>query len=721
MHITFQIGEVEMRIDLHCHTKQIKSGDGPERNVSVELFRQKVIDADVKIIAITNHNAFDYEQFRSFADAVSHECQLWPGVEIDIQQPSSRKWHLIVVANPDNAEMFSDRVAQLFQGKNLETHTCTIQEVYGALNDCDTIYIAHFHKKPAIPDEDREELRRTVEDASRVFDEPSDNRSLGVFANYGYNVLIGSDVKDWENYEKSTFSDLRLPVANFQQFCMLAKRDTVIINTLLGERRSYSLIANPHRSVNISLTIYEDVNIIFGQKGTGKSEILRSLYNQMTERGINCRKYIGSERDDDFNLLLNTTDMQCDLAKVNAGGCEEEFTRIFEWVDTNPTLFTNYLNWYSTKDNVTNKSRMQITNSSDLVEPEPANYQVYLADRKRINEVCSELSRIDLSLYLNGEEQCIFNALLAKLQEANQEKLTEDIIQIEAVKLVNYSLEKIKSIADRNSNTVSKPASTGFREFVINRLSLLKKSREILNNLSVNEHNECCLLGSIEGKGNIYINKKYRMLCDMSRTSEFTIGITKLREIYKMLNEISQKALSSEIASTVKDFAALCKEASVSSVKNFLGLSKQVVSEDGTEYRPSNGEKGILLLQQALADGADAYFLDEPELGMGNSYIDTNIRPIISGLAKQHKTVIVATHNANIAVRTLPYMSIFRTHQNGKYMTYTGNPFDDRLINIDDETDIKSWTKESLHTLEGGKEAFYERKNIYETSGDEDG
>ena len=103
---------------------------------------------------------------------------------------------------------------------------------------------------------------------------------------------------------------------------------------------------------------------------------------------------------------------------------------------------------------------------------------------------------------------------------------------------------------------------------------------------------------------------------------------------------------------------------------------------------------------------------------MGNSFIDTNIRPIISSLAKQHKTIVVATHNANIAVRTLPYLSIFRTHQNGEYNTYIGNPFNDKLKNISDETDVKSWTKESLHTLEGGKEAFYERKSIYETSGE---
>ena len=116
-----------------------------------------------------------------------------------------------------------------------------------------------------------------------------------------------------------------------------------------------------------------------------------------------------------------------------------------------------------------------------------------------------------------------------------------------------------------------------------------------------------------------------------------------------------------------------------------------------------------------MSKDADAYFLDEPELGMGNTYIDSNIRPMISGLGKQRKIVVVATHNANIAVRTLPYMSIFRTHKNGAYKTYMGNQFNDRLVNIDDCTDVLSWTTESLRSLEGSREAFYERKDIYES------
>ena len=49
------------------------------------------------------------------------------------------------------------------------------------------------------------------------------------------------------------------------------------------------------------------------------------------------------------------------------------------------------------------------------------------------------------------------------------------------------------------------------------------------------------------------------------------------------------------------------------------------------------------------------------------------------------------------------------------YKTYVGNPFYDELRNINDETDTKNWTQESMHTLEGGKNAFYDRKDIYES------
>lgn len=108
-----------MKIDLHCHTKSTKQGDGDGRNVSLELFKEKISNADVKIIAITNHNLFDLEQYNVFSNAVSDYCQVWPGIEIDVDGKNN-KYHLIIIANPDNVELFSKKVEQLFHGKDIE-------------------------------------------------------------------------------------------------------------------------------------------------------------------------------------------------------------------------------------------------------------------------------------------------------------------------------------------------------------------------------------------------------------------------------------------------------------------------------------------------------------------------------------------------------------------------------------------------------------------------
>ena len=92
-----------MRIDLHCHTKKVKTGDAYTRNVTKDKFFQKVIEAEVKIVAITNHNQFDYTQYKEFKDVTEGYCDIWPGVELDIigkadQKGNCKRGHLIVIA-----------------------------------------------------------------------------------------------------------------------------------------------------------------------------------------------------------------------------------------------------------------------------------------------------------------------------------------------------------------------------------------------------------------------------------------------------------------------------------------------------------------------------------------------------------------------------------------------------------------------------------------------
>jgi len=62
-----------------------------------------------------------------------------------------------------------------------------------------------------------------------------------------------------------------------------------------------------------------------------------------------------------------------------------------------------------------------------------------------------------------------------------------------------------------------------------------------------------------------------------------------------------------------------------------------------------------------------------------------------------------------------PVSYTYIAHENGKYKTYIGNPFINELINIEDSTDTKIWKDESIKVLEGGKEAFDDRRIVYES------
>lgn len=705
-----------MKIDLHCHTLSTKKGDGPGRNVTPEVFRTKVEMADVKIVAVTNHNYFDIEQFNALKTAVEGICLVWPGIEIDTKGSIDR-FHLIVICNPDDLAKFDERSKQLFKSEDINSSLHSMEDICSVYGDCDVIFIPHFHnKRPAISEVDREKLITQVKDPARVFIEPRDYRTLGVLISNSFNAIIGSDVKDWTQYEKSTFAELRLPVGSFSEFLLLSRRDAGVVKTLLCQKPPIVMIGKPHASVSLNLEIYPDVNIIFGQKGTGKTEILKSLYEAMIKDGHSCKKYIASERSEDFSSLLSIREMHADPGKLKADLCEEEFAYLKNWTDSNPVSTSAYVNWIKTKGNSSNKARMKITETVHEVFSPDASYNMHKQDRESIEEATKGIRSIELEHYISVAESVELQKILSVLESNIREKRKEDLVNEEAIRLVNYTIDRIKSLADRNSDTVSRPSTAGLVAFADCRIKLYVAIEKILHSLVQPECNERELLGTLEDKGNVYLNRKYRMLCSLSRTDEFpSLGIRKLRDIHELLLKISENVFSEEIASSVNRLNELCRECNVTSIEPFIGLSKQISTEDGEEYSPSNGEKGILLLQQALKEDAEAYFLDEPELGMGNSFIDTDIRPLITDLAKQRKYVVIATHNANIAVRTLPYTSIFRTHENGEYKTYIGNPFDDKLTNLADKNDTRSWTDESMHFLEGSKEAFYERRDIYES------
>ena len=80
------------KVDLHIHT----SPSSYERNFqfSLEALKQYVQINKLDIIAITNHNHFDKEQFETISSNL--DCVVLPGVEVDIESS-----HMLVIAPVD--------------------------------------------------------------------------------------------------------------------------------------------------------------------------------------------------------------------------------------------------------------------------------------------------------------------------------------------------------------------------------------------------------------------------------------------------------------------------------------------------------------------------------------------------------------------------------------------------------------------------------------------
>ena len=188
-------------------------------------------------------------------------------------------------------------------------------------------------------------------------------------------------------------------------------------------------------------------------------------------------------------------------------------------------------------------------------------------------------------------------------------------------------------------------------------------------------------------------------------------GVTLLKQMYQDIENIYNKTFNENINQYVRSFNDSCGDV-CSSLRDCFGIKTYTSKENNgiiEPYNPSSGEKCMLLLHNVLVnDNKNVYILDEPELSVGHKYINEIIVPRLKELAALDKIIIVSTHDANIAVRTLPLMTIYREYKK----TYVGNLFIDELLEINNADRIK-WTDTSMTYLEGGDFAFKERGNSY--------
>lgn len=714
-----------MKVDLHCHTKKVLDSDGDGRNVTASMFSEKISNAEIGIAAITNHNHFDKSQYLEFRDAVKSFCQVWPGIELTMGS-ESEIWHLIVVCNPNQVEEFASALHGNLIQVSPKQCLFSIAEVVASLDCLDVVYIPHDHgkrsgnKSRAIPSEKRQELQELVRNPSRIISEPN-HHSLGVLSKHGYRVILGSDIKEWSKYESSKVADFRFPISSFESFAKLVEGDVGLYNDIaLNNGVETALNVKPvPESDPIAISLYRGVNIIFGQKGTGKSKLIEAINEELNNAGLSADLYKAGEIRDRYKNDLSTVGLISDSSSVGRPNYASVFERIINWKDraiTSPRSYIDYKNGVVASKNrlrlvIADVGRNEIfTRQKDLNE--------VIDDLRHIEKGVDEISQSNPSRYLDNEDLEKMNSTHAKLLKGSDSRKTDLVIEKYSIRLLNHTITSIKRHAESLCEASSAPSGTGFLEYAENRLSLKRDVDTILATLDGFSKDEREPYGYIDDKGQIDLITRRLVFSGSKSPADYFGGKkTGLDKVKKSLRRVSDNALNPELATKHDELLKDIRDAEITSYDDFVGI-KRFTAFEGTdfEYEPSDGELAIVLMKRFLSSDLDFYLLDEPERGMGNSYIDKNIRrDEIAKLAEQGKTVVLVTHNANLAIRTMPVFSfLLEYHGKNEFAIYAGSPYSNALVNLINSNDKKTWSEESMEILEGGEEAFYDRKDMYE-------
>lgn len=711
-----------MKIDIHTHTKKCKSGDAPTREISPESFCEAILSTEVRIIAITNHNVFDLGQYTEIDARLAKEAQVWPGIELDICENESRG-HLLVIVSPTLAKEFSETVHEFTKGSSPDSFTATIDQVLEKFDSFKPLYVAHYKQKmPNLSDDALEKLMAGTKNPNCAIKEVTNSISAGIYISHGHASIYGSDVHDWAKYEELSreLPDLRLPVDSFEHFRLLLEKDPTTIDTALHRKTSEDLVLRPFDDGStLEIRAFNDINVVFGPKGTGKSCILKAIAKHYTENGIDARVY--ESASDRLDEIFDTRgkDLKINLNDHGLNYCHNEINALRTAVEVDVTSLSKYVAYFAAKS--TNRNARKILLKD--IEPEDANaakrefsdFNKAVAKTRDFLDFLTKNPSVRKELTENEHQQV--TRILSELHERLKKREWGSFSEWREICFLNSAIKTFRREVERKTGSPAKPTTTGFRDYATNRIKIEINAAEIVACVD----SEIPMLkepvGSLgSNKGGLEFRTEFLFqtgnVTDSSLTSLTETKKGTQKRFINCVRTIMTRAYTDDLFQHITELNQIEDVEDIETVYELL-LFKRYFALDGSKYSPSSGEASMVMLQKELGTDKEVYILDEPERSLGNEYISDVIVPLIKERARAGKKLFISTHDANIAVRTLPYSSIYRCHGEAGYCTYVGNPFTNNLVNPDNMGDQLDWKKVSMRTLEGGEKAFGERGKIY--------
>jgi ABC-type Mn2+/Zn2+ transport system ATPase subunit len=705
-----------MKIDLHCHTKKLKTGDGTARNISPKDFAQKMLNNDVKVCAITNHNRFLVDEYDRIL-ATESDFLILPGIELDVKMPTEehKRCQFILVCNPDKKKEF----VEVFDEEERDPETYCMQYANLLTNikkfeSKDILIIPHFGgKEPCISEDQLHQLKKDIA-GYVIIVEPSNIRTMGILNAHDELSLVGSDVRDWSNYPEKPLPELKFKIDSFLRLYELAKDPKKIIKDLLdnSEKQQIEITEGTKKA---TAPIFNDINIIFGGKGSGKTELLtKFIIPSLEKSGVKFIFHDGVDSVKNYKDMIDHYEDAFEIDPESSTKVAELFEKVVKHKEEpEKSIVQKYYKANSDKVKIESQKRFKKLDAT-FSPTETGKIEDIIksaaSDLRTINKVFEINDRVERN---KSEKKILLDALNVLKSDVNSNSINK-CRKLFSEKNAKLFIDGLKDTFKKKTGKNSKSTEIGFAKVVSARLNLLTTNGELnkaLKGMTVSEKYD---LGELPSHGMITLNVGVIV---MKSDEKYYAGspfpkkdITKWRDVIKKIRNMTIGEFGKSNNYFTNDESSIFGS---DFVANVVKKSSCMTKSDGTEYMPSSGEQSILSISSVLkSNDYDYYIFDEIERGLGNKYIAEQLIPEIKALRDRNKTVILSTHNANIAITTLPSGTIYCNYPN-EDIYYEGNLYSDELTGVFDKKSKLRWNETALNHLEGSNELFGIRRNIY--------
>lgn len=678
------------KIDFHIHTivTSLDSKNGFVFNVDV--LEKYINDLKIDAIAITNHNLFDMKQYNSIVSRVSSSL-IFPGIEVSLDTG-----HILVIAPVEKLIEFDSeclKIATHFEN-NDSISVDNFLAVFTNLKNY--LVIPHYDKSPRIQDSVIKRLHEHIfcgeVQSPKKFEYCIKDTSK-------LTPVLFSDFRNYD-YDSEPSKQKTFPVRQTYVDCVDVTLPS--IKLALMDKTKVSLtpskFSEDFQVLPDGTIASTGINVLLGQRSSGKTYTLDTIRNTYDENTINYIKQFSLVEGSDQERFEQTTareksdftasylkELKDVVEKVSKIDLQLQKRTISEYI-------TSLISYAKNQDKNDAYSKIKLFSETSIPSEE-------INDLKKL--VQSVVNLLENTTYkLIVEKHLTTEHLIALFNELNnlyeKKKMANKIIDE-----TNLIVKTIRDILGKKS-AIPQPTDCDM-------ISYAKDS------FIVNQFDD--LVDLVKTEKNILSEPAFGTFKLVGKCSRIK-GVSDLK---KQIKDTQVSKEDYERCSTPYELLQFLLKNGVmrsktEAYKAFWKIEYEIVNNYDKPL--SGGEKAEYNLLSKLKNSQkyELILIDEPESSFDNIFLKSNVIQIIKDLSLK-STVFIVTHNNNLGVLIKPNRLIYTekqiTSMGVEYKIYSGK-YDAKELETTKGEKTSNY-KALLNTMEAGEIAYDERKKIYET------